>query len=420
MRITLLAVGSRGDVQPVLALALALGRAGHEVRLATHAAFRELALAHGVHVHVLGGLSIDALMSDMTAGAGARSGGRLFREFRRGMHHIRAGMAPLLDDCLQAIEGAEAVGFSPQLLPLAGTLKETGVTRLFCTALQPVTPTAVFPSPFLGSLSLGPWLNRASYTLPARLFWPVVGGEFNAWRKRSLGLAPVSAGRAARWLKAELPVLYGFSPQVVPRPRDWDASRVLCGYWRLPAAGAAEPTGELAAFLAAGDAPVVVGFGSMADEHAETTLASVLQAIEGVGRRAVIQTPLRVCGGRSLPEWVFRAGELDHESLFPRSCAVIHHCGAGTAAAVLHAGRPSVTVPWAFEQPWWARRLETLGVAPPAVARHGLDGARLGRALELAIGNTAFAVAAGKLGGLLGKEDGLSVAVRTVERLFGQ
>lgn len=419
MRITLLAVGSRGDVQPVLALALALGRAGHVVRLATHEAFRGLALAHGVQVHVLGGLSIDALMSDMTAGAGARSGGRLFREFRRGMHHIRDGMAPLLDGCLGAVEGAEAVGFSPQLLPLAGSLRETGVGNLFCTALQPVTPTAAFPSPFLGNLSLGPWLNRASYTLPARLFWPVVGGEFNAWRKRSLGLPPVSAGGAARWLRGELPVLYGFSPRVVSRPRDWDASRVVCGYWRLPGTGTPEPAADLARFLDAGDAPVAVGFGSMADEHAESTLASVLQAIGGCGRRAVIQTPLRESLGKPLPEWVFRADELDHEGLFPRCCAVIHHCGAGTAAAVLHAGRPSVTVPWAFEQPWWARRLEVLGVAPAAVTRHGLDAGRLGRALEQALGEPAYADTAGRLGGQLRTEDGLAVAVKALERILG-
>jgi sterol 3beta-glucosyltransferase len=418
MRITLLAVGSRGDVQPLVALGLGLLERGHRVRLATHGEFRELAESVGLETRVLGGLSIPALMHEMTAHAGRRAGGRLFLDFLPGLKHLRAGMAPLLDDCLHAVSDADAVGFSPQLLSLAGSLAETGRRRLFCTCLQPVIPTAAFPSPFLGLPSLGARLNRAGYTLPARLFWPFVGSVFNQWRRRSLGLAPVGAAQVARWLELPFPVLCGFSGRVVPPPTDWGSDRVCCGYWRLPASAGGSLSPQLERFLAEGDPPVAVGFGSMADPRGEAALSCLLQALDQLGLRAVIQTPLERCGGRPLPDSAFRADGLDHRVLYPRVRAVVHHCGAGTAAAVLHAGVPSLPVPFAFEQPWWARRLLELGVATPALPRHRLRTDRLVGALERVCRDTELRESARRIADELNREDGVQQAVDALEGLF--
>lgn len=418
MRITLLAVGSRGDVQPVIALGLHLRGRGHRVKLATHGEFAGLAAARGLEVAVLGGLSLPDLMHEMTSGAARRRGGRLFADFLPGLERIRAGLPALLDGCLAAIADADAVGFSPQLLPLAGSLADTGRGGLFCTCLQPVVPTGEFPSPFLGLPSFGSRLNRAGYTLPARLFWPLVGAAFNDWRKRSLALGPAGSSRVARWLEVPFPVLCGFSGLVVPRPRDWDDRRVLCGYWRLSAPAHESPAPELVRFVEGGDPPVAVGFGSMADREAEGALAALLQALESCGLRAVIQTPLEQAGGRPLPDSVFRADGLDHGWLFPRARAVVHHCGAGTAAAVMHAGVPSLPVPFAFEQPWWARRLHRLGVATEAVPRYRLDGKRLARALRQAVSDAGLRDCCRALAAGLNREDGPATAGEALERLL--
>ena len=416
MRITVLAVGSRGDVQPVLALALALQQAGHVVRLGTHDVFRPLAESHGMDIHVLRGLSIDDLMHTMTAGGGQRRGGRFFGEFFRGMGLIREGMEDLQDSCLEASENAELLCTSPQLFAFAASLAETGGPVQACLSLQPMAPTGQFPSPFMGTRSLGPWLNRMSYTAPAHLFWPFVSRTFNHWRDTRLGLGPVGASTAARWLKFQRDLFCGFSEHVVPRPPDWSSHVQTCGYWRLVSDGWC-PSVELERFLAAGPPPLAIGFGSMADGEAERTLSTVLEALELSGRRAVIQTSLSGTEGRGLPETVHRADDLPHDWLFPRCAAVVHHAGAGTAGETMRAGIPSIPVPWAFEQPWWARRMQQLGVATAPLPRHRLTAQALAQRITQACDDASLRMRARNLGHALQAEDGLACAVSRLERL---
>ncbi len=376
----MIAVGSRGDVQPLAALARGLVRRGVPLRFLSHPEFREL--AYGLDFHALPGADIRAIMERMT-GAAARHGGRvdLFREFLRAADLLAAGTRELHEACRAVIRDARAYTVSPQLLGMAASLSEAGAPPFVCTALQPIDPTRAFPSPFLAARGLGP-LNRLSHFLPAGLLWPRVRRAFNEWRIRDLGLPPAGWKATARWLTRPGLRLYGFSRHVVPPPADWPADRVVCGYWRDP--GSAEGTlpPELERFLAAGEPPLGITFGSMLEEDPRGGLEIVIQALKVSGIRAVLLRGWGEWGLPDLPENVHICDPVSHDLLFPRLSAVVHHGGAGTTAAVLRHGLPSLVVPFALDQAFWGWRVHALGAGPKPLPRAALEVDRFRQRLE--------------------------------------
>ncbi|MFC6659857.1 glycosyltransferase [Deinococcus multiflagellatus] len=154
------------------------------------------------------------------------------------------------------------------------------------------------------------------------------------------------------------------SPSVVPRPSDWPAHAHLTGAWFLPQ-GPWTPPADLEAFLAAGPAPVSIGFGSMGLRDPADTTALVLDALAQTGQRAVLLSGWGGLAAGDLPDHVFAASPLPHSWLFPRVSAVVHHGGAGTTAAGLRAGVPSVITPFLAINPSGASACAPWAQAPP-------------------------------------------------------
>jgi sterol 3beta-glucosyltransferase len=207
--------------------------------------------------------------------------------------------------------------------------------------------------------------------------------------------------------------LHLFSEHVAPRPGDWPACAEVTGYCFLDAADGWTPPPALEAFLAAGPPPVYVGFGSMTGME-PTRLASITRdALRAAGRLAIIGM-----GWGGLPEIaasedLFVVDDVPHEWLFPRVAAVVHHGGAGTTAAALRAGRPSVVVPFFADQPYWGRRLADLGAAPAPIPKRALTAARLSVAITDAVSIPSLAERSAKLGEKIRSEEG---AARTADR----
>jgi sterol 3beta-glucosyltransferase len=202
---------------------------------------------------------------------------------------------------------------------------------------------------------------------------------------------------------------------VFPTPEDWPTSVHNTGYWFLDEPGGWQPPKGLLDFLEGGPAPVYVGFGSVGDpQQAAATTRLVAAALQQAGQRGVLATGWQgMAQMDDLPEGIYMLESAPHSWLFPRMAAVVHHGGAGTTAAGLRAGVPSVVVPFSNDQFAWGQRVFELGVGAPPIPRKKLTAEKLARAIEFALGEN-LKNAAGELGVKIRSENGAQAAAEVV------
>jgi UDP:flavonoid glycosyltransferase YjiC (YdhE family) len=211
------------------------------------------------------------------------------------------------------------------------------------------------------------------------------------------------------------PVLYGFSPLVIPPPPDWGGNVHVTGYWFLEPAVSWTPPADLTTFLDGGPPPIYVGFGSMSSRRPEETTRLVLSALAQTGQRAVLLSGWGGLTKADLPDSVLMIHSVPHDWLFRRVAAVVHHGGAGTTAAGLRAGAPSVIIPFFGDQPFWGQRVVALGVGPEPIPRQQLTAESLAAAIEEAVTNVAMRRRAADLGEQIRAEDGVARAVEAIQ-----
>lgn len=214
------------------------------------------------------------------------------------------------------------------------------------------------------------------------------------------------------------PVLYGFSEEVVAKPADWGSQAHVTGYWFLESERDWQPPPALVAFLQRGPAPITIGFGSMSSRKAEETAQLVLQALAKSGQRAILLTGWQGLQVDALPDYVFALDSAPHEWLFSQASAVVHHGAAGTTAAGLRAGVPSIVIPFFADQPFWGQRVADLGVGPTPIPRKRLTADRLAQAIQQAVQDSAMRQRAAALGQKIRAENGIAHAVALIERTY--
>ncbi|MFI8996120.1 glycosyltransferase [Streptomyces sp. NPDC053542] len=407
MRILITAAGSRGDVVPYTGLGARLRTAGHEVALATHEAYAVPVRAAGLEFRPL-----PADPRTTGAGGGAGSGRGLMARAAAFLAELGDGLADA------AAPGADLMLLSTTTAPLGWQLAEATGTPSLGTYLQPTHPTREFPPAMGGGRPLGRWGNRLAGAAALKVVDRLYAGPVRALRAR-LGLPPVSVSavrarkEAARW-----PVLHGVSPLLVPRPGDWRPGLEVTGTWWPYAAPDDRLPPAVEDFLAAGPPPVFVGFGSMAAGEGARLGELAVRALRRAGVRGILQAGWAGLAAGEQADGVLSVGDVPHALLFPRLAAVVHHCGAGTTAAALRAGVPTVPVPVTADQPFWATRLTALGAATaplPFKALAGTDAEnRLAAAVERAVRDTGLRDRARDAAARLATEDGAGQVVRAV------
>ncbi len=377
----LLTAGTRGDVQPIIALALGLRAAGQPVRLVAPPAFGDWITSYDLPFAPL-----DGNPSDLMTAPGGQSALTFDGSPLRSLHatlvflrRARPLYARMLASAAAACRDARALLIGLPTVWGAHLAEWLGVPCIGAFT-QPVTPTADFLSPLIPSAwHLGRLGNRLSYPLAAQMTFLPWRAVINAWRRQH-GLRPLATFDFTTRLNG---LLYGFSRHVVPPPADWPASTHVTGYWTLPPSGdaASFPPG-LEAFLSAGSAPFYFTFGSPGAREVARMLAIITWAVQQTGVRAVVSLPPDVALP-SLPSCVFPlTTPVPHPWLFPRLGGVIHHGGAGTTAAGLMAGLPTLALPLAVDQFFWGQRVWALGVGPRPIAQRALTAGRLAAALH--------------------------------------
>jgi sterol 3beta-glucosyltransferase len=419
MHLVIVTSGSRGDVQPYLALAVRAASAGHRVTLATHAQFEPWIVSHGIHFRALHG-DPGRMLSAPGANAWLSDGSlaglwQFVKEFGRDFPALLDG---LLRDLVTVTADADVVLYGAVCMA-AAQLHEIRGLPVIGGFLQPLTPTHAFPAAGLTYRTPETvWdrrRNRLTHVIGEQLLWQPARKQVNRWRQREFSAPPVALrGPFASQRSSAYPILYGYSPSVLPPPDDWPPWVTPTGWWYLDEPRY-EPPAALSTFIDAGDAPIIVGFGSMTPQDSAWLTRTVLDACERAGTRVILLQGWGSLGDTALPTWAHVEKDVPHGWLFPRSTAVVHHGGAGTTGAAVRSGVPSMVVPLGFDQQFWGTRLHLLGVSPPPIKRRDLTVDNLAAAITQMRTDTAMRDAASALGAQVRAEDGTGVALERIE-----
>lgn len=416
--LAILTSGTRGDVQPLVALGLGLRRAGYGVRVVTHAPFQPLIAGNGLEFVPLDGNPNELFLRPEFRGALTYNGG-IIKSLSGAWRYMRAAR-PLFERMLVSAWGS-CQGADALIVTLPTTWGDQIADALGIPCIwaltQPLGRTGAFPSPLQPfDLSLGTSYNRLTHMIAEQVVWQPWRDILRRWRRATLRLpkrAPASwAARAAA--RAD-PLLYGVSPRVVPRPADWPESHQLTGYWFLAPPPDWRPPHDLLDFLAAGPPPVYVGFGGAGIETDDALLRRVARALVRSGQRAVLASGNRRRPLDNLPPGVLPVGPVPHSWLFPRMSAAVHHGGTGTLAESLRAGIPPVCVPAGADQFFWARRVADLGCGPRWVPARRMTVEQLSEAIVAAVGEPAYRAQAAALGEQIAAEHGVERATWLID-----
>lgn len=418
MRIVLFGFGSRGDVQPLIALGKGLQAAGYDVAIAAGINFQGWIAEHGLGFEPIH-IDIEAYMQ-MDVGKEWLGNSRSGLDELRNMKRMADGAAPAIADDIARIVASADVFISGLMTieALAAAAQARGKRHLV-GLLAPVAPTR---SGAAGMQALFPRadsiLNRWQCYFIELMLFNVLRAPSDQVRAR-LGLPRATRGDFLRaW--NQTPTLLGVSPLVTPPPPDWGAHIHVTGYWFLSGAAHWQPSPALDAFLRAGPPPVYIGFGSMSNRDPQGTTQTMIAALKAAGQRGIINSGWGGLRAENLPPDVFLLDYAPHDWLFPRMAAVVHHGGAGTTGAGLRAGVPSAVVAHIGDQWYWGRRIHELGVGAAPLRRHRLNADRLAALISAMTGAGAPAMRrqAAALGERIRAEDGVSRAVQVISRLL--
>ena len=417
-RIVIQAFGTVGDVAPLTGLGARLrDTLGVDVAIAAQHPYEEMIIEAGLEFRLLPkDTEQDTRESDY--GQALIDGSR--------MRPSKSVLAAMRDDLAGVGEAMAETSRDADLLLLEGPVgsllgyhvaEALGVPSMGAF-LQPASPTAELAPPPLTARSFGRIGNRLAWHIAGdigeKVYTPLIDDL-----RRSLSLPPRSRRHYQRARVAQWPILYGFSPHVVTPPRDWRPGLDVTGYWWPVIAQSWHPPSQLADFLEAGPPPVFVGLGSTATADSDRLSEMIGRALRSAGVRGVVQSGWArlQCFG----EDILTIDDVPHAWLFPQMAAVVHHGGAGTSAAVLRAGIPSIPVAGIVDQPFWAHRLHRLGTATPPLRRIALTADDLTAAITSAKTTPKYLERAQHFSQLLANEDGGARAVRIIaDRLESQ
>ncbi|RYP26948.1 hypothetical protein DL767_007870 [Monosporascus sp. MG133] len=442
-------VGSRGDVQPFVALGKVLRDTyGHRVRIATHPVFQQFVEENGLEFFSIGGDPAE-LMAFMVKNPGLMPGldalksGEVTKR-RRGIEQIILGC---WRSCIETGKGlgpapnfsrfesdpsgamdhdsydpsnipfvADAIIANPPSFAHIHVAEKLGVP-LHLMFTMPWSPTKAFPQPLanIQSTNTDPaTTNYISYALVEMMTWQGLGDIINRFRTKLLDLEPLPLLWAPAVItRLRVPYTYCWSPALIPKPVDWGQHIDVAGFFFLNLASSYTPDPELSAFLEAGPPPIYIGFGSIVVDDPNGLTRMIFDAVAETGVRALVSKGWGGLGADDvgIPEGVFMLGNVPHDWLFKHVSAVCHHGGAGTTAAGINAGKPTIVIPFFGDQPFWGAMVARAGAGPDPIPYRKLTVEGLAEAIRTAMKPETQARAK-ELGSRIREEKGTDVGAQ--------
>ncbi|KAM5371182.1 hypothetical protein ACJA88_009751 [Fusarium oxysporum] len=439
LNIVIMVIGSRGDAQPFLKIGKVLKEDyGHRVRIATHPAFREFVEKDsGLEFFSVGG-DPSELMAFMVKNPGLIPTLETVKAGDIGRR--RAAMATMFHGFWRACTNATDDESDRQNLKMMGEkdpfvadviiANPPSFAHIHCAEALgipvhlmftfPYTPTQAFPHPLasIKNSNVDPgYTNFISYPLVEMMVWQGLGDLVNEFRVKTLSLDPVSTLWApGATYRLHVPFTYLWSPGLVPKPQDWGSEVDVAGFVFLDLASTFEPPKELEEFLAAGETPIYIGFGSIVVDDADKFTQMIFRAVELAGVRALVSKGWGGLGGDDVPENIFMLDNTPHDWLFPRVKACVIHGGAGTTAIALKCGKPTMIVPFFGDQNFWGKMVSNANVGPEPVPYKHLNAEKLAEGIEFCLTEKARD-AAGAIAERIAEEgDGAVNAVKEFHR----
>ncbi|KAJ5103748.1 hypothetical protein N7532_004277 [Penicillium argentinense] len=416
LRITCLTIGSRGDVQPYIALCKGLLAEGHKPKIATHAEFEPWIRKHGIDFAPVSGDPAELMRVCVENGMFTYS---FLREVTA---KFRGWLDDLLASAWAGCQGSDLLIESPSAM--AGIhIAEALRIPYFRGFTMPWTKTRAYPHAFgVPENRKGGTYNYLTYVMFENIFWQYIAGQVNRWRNKELGL---KATNMDKMQPNKVPFLYNFSPSVVPPPLDYPDWIRVTGYWFLNESSDWEPPSDLVDFISRarsdGKKIVYIGFGSIVVADATALTKAVIESVQKADVRCILSKgwserlndPLSDKVEVPLPPEILQIESAPHDWLFSQIDAAVHHGGAGTTGASLRAGLPIIVRPFFGDQFFFASRVENLGVG---IYMKLLNVSIFSRALWEVTHSERMIVKARNLGIQIRSEDGVATAIQSLYR----
>ena len=416
LRVTCLTIGSRGDVQPYIALCKGLVAEGHKPKIATHKEFEPWVRKHGIDFAPVDGDPAELMRICV------ENGMFTYSFLKEASAKFRGWIDELLTSAWKACQDTDLLIESPSAMAGIHIAEALGVPY-FRAFTMPWTRTRAYPHAFaVPEHKMGGAYNYITYVMFDNVFWKAIAGQVNRWRKKELGLRSTSLDKLQ---PNKVPFLYNFSPSVVVPPLDYSDWIRVTGYWFLDEAQDWTPPQDLTEFIARAREDekkiVYIGFGSIVVSDPAALTKTVVDSVIKADVRAILSKGWSDrLGGQDatvpeipLPPEILQIKSAPHDWLFQQIDAAVHHGGAGTTGASLRAGVPTIVKPFFGDQFFFGSRIEDLGVG---ICMRKLNVSVFSRALWEATHSQRMIIKARVLGEQIRKEDGVGTAIQTIYR----
>lgn len=417
MKIVICTMGSRGDVEPYLALGMELAQLGHSVYISAPVVYKELVEDAKLNYLAMNAVNPQDMMK-IPEVEEAFASGKMVKSLVLLMKKSKSIIREFLEEMYKNTQGMDAVITTMILYGAYDGAEKQNIPCIY-TLLNPAIPTREFPT------VVAPHIPRLLYKFSHRClekgFWLCFKSQCNRLRKNEWSLPKLNSCPIDHIRKNNTPILLGYSKAVVPVPKDWDENILVTGYWQRKSQGDYTPIPELVEFLEAGNKPpVYIGFGSMPIGDVDKLVSMLNEALAISNERAVVYLSYNKDGQYKNNERVFYTDSIPHNWLFPRVAATIVHGGAGTCAASLRAGKPTIVIPFMGDQTFWGEQVHKIGAGPKPVLFKSLNSEKLAMLIKEAVTNKSIIANASRIGKVLQAEDGSLTAARVIHDFLVQ
>jgi vancomycin aglycone glucosyltransferase len=394
--------GTRGDVQPLLALAIALRARGHVARF----------VAPSNDVAWIRALGFDAESNGVDVEAVLRGAGADLHSLRWQMRHLAEVTAILFDSVARASDGADVIVGSGVQMASSSVAEWRDVPSVSVAFCPCAVPQSGSPPPPVRTQTLPAWLNRLIWQVGGPIADVALRGTINR-RRATLGLAGID--RPLDHIAGDR-LIIAADRDLAPLGEDGPERAVATDAWILHDTTALDP--RIATFLEMDPAPVYIGFGSMVAKRAPELASQAIAAARAVGRGAIVAGGWAKLDRHLAPaDDLLMVGSVPHDAVFPRVAAVVHHGGAGTTTAAARAGVPQVILPHILDQYYWAHRVERLGLGPRGLPVDLVTADVLADRIDAAANDPRTQQRAARFGDIIVGRDGADAAVGQIEQL---